>query len=278
MVGLHLARHHGLQLRHQHRRGDDADRSWCADTPHVPSLPRTTISKRSDAARQAPCTKPKRADRHVRDDCGTPSAQIDLRAVHHAVGDHRLHAADAFLGRLEHQLHRAGKLRRQLLQHRRDAEQRGGVDVVAARMHQPRLRAGERQAGLLLDRQRVHVGADRQHRARPAALDQSDHAGPPDARLVADAQPRQLARHHAGGAHLLEAEFRMRVDVAADLDQRWLDALGGVADRGGRIVGKGHGAPPYDAAGIMLGAAGYDKLQPPHPATWSAAAPRRRPR
>jgi hypothetical protein len=35
---------------------------------------------------------------------------IDLRAVHHAIGDHRAHAADAFLGRLEHQLHRAGKL------------------------------------------------------------------------------------------------------------------------------------------------------------------------
>ena len=116
--------------------------------------------------------------------------------------------------------------------------------------------------GLFLDRQRVHVGADRQHRARPAALDQPDHAGLAHARLVADAQPRQLARHHAGGAHLLEPKLRMRVDVATDLDQRCLDALGGVADRGGRIVGKRHRSAP----GRLLGGDGTDeKTVVPHP-------------
>ena len=142
-----------------------------------------------------------------------------------------------FLGRLEHQLHRAGKLRRQVLQHRGDAEQRGGVDVVAAGVHQAGLRAGERQAGLLLDRQRVHVGADGEHRAGAAALDQADDPGAADAGLVADAETGEFARDDAGGADLLEAEFRMGVDVAADLDQRRFDAPGGVADRGGGIVG-----------------------------------------
>ena len=51
----------------------------------------------------------------------------------------------------------------------------------------------------------------------------------------------EFARDDAGGADLLEAEFRMGVDVAADLDQRRFDALGGVADRGGGIVAQDYG-------------------------------------
>ena len=112
------------------------------------------------------------------------------------------------------------------------------------------------EAGLLLDRQRVHVGADRQHGARTAALDQADDAGPADAGLVAMPSRVEFARHDAGGAHLLEAEFRMGMDVATDLDQRRLDAPGGVADRGGGIVGEamGHGSGHFRGmARIMLG-------------------------
>jgi hypothetical protein len=44
------------------------------------------------------------------------------------------------------------------------------------------------------------------------------------------------------------------VDIAADLDQPGFDALGGVADRGGRIVGEalGHGDAAFlNAARIM---------------------------
>jgi hypothetical protein len=91
-----------------------------------------------------------------------------------------------------------------------------------------------------VDRQRVHVGADRQHGTGAAALDQADDTGPADTGAVADAQALKLARDDAGGAHLLEAEFRMRMDVAADFDQGGLDPLGGVADRGGRVIGEGH--------------------------------------
>ena len=71
----------------------------------------------------------------------------------------------------------------------------------------------------------------------PAALDQADDAGAANAGLVADAETGQFARDHAGGAHLLEAQFRMGMDVAADFDQRRLDAPGGVADRDGRVIG-----------------------------------------
>ena len=142
------------------------------------------------------------------------------------------------------------------LQHLGDAEQGGGVDVVAAGVHQAGMRAGERQAAGFLDRQRVHVGADRQHRAGPAALDQPDHAGLADLRLVRDAEPGQLAGDDAGGADFLEAELRMRVDVPADLDQLLFDPLGEVADGGGGVVGKrlGHGVRTlFDLTPIMLG-------------------------
>ena len=74
----------------------------------------------------------------------------------------------------------------------------------------------------------------------------------------------EFARDDAGGAHLLEAEFRMGVDVAADLDQRRFDALGGVADRGGGIVGQtlGHdGRGLLGVARIMLPRACGDKAK-----------------
>ena len=169
-----------------------------------------------------------------------PEGQIDLGAVHDAVGNHGLHAADTLLGRLEHQLDGARELRRELLEHRGNTDQRRRVDVVAAGMHQARLGAGERQAGPLLDRQRVHVGTDRQHRAGATALDQAYDAGLADAGLVGDAKSREFARNDPGGADLLEAEFGVGMDVAADFDQCRLDPLSGVADRGGWFIGEGH--------------------------------------
>ena len=110
---------------------------------------------------------------------------------------------------------------------------------------------GERQAGFLLDRQGVHVGADRQDRARTAALDQADDAGPADAGAVRDAQPVKFACDDAGGAYLLEPQLRMGVQVAADLDQAGLDALRQGADGGGGIVGADVG----HADGLLLQAA-----------------------
>ena len=107
------------------------------------------------------------------------------------------------------------------------AEQRGGVDVVAAGMHQAGLGAGERQPGRLLDRQRVHVGADRQHRARPAALDQSHHAGPAHAGPVRECPAVSSSRATTPAVRTSwNPSLRMSMDVAPDLDQRRFDAAG----------------------------------------------------
>ncbi len=62
-------------------------------------------------------------------------AERDVHAIGGAIGDHRRGPFEHFLGRLEDQPHRAGELRGEILQHRRDAEQRRGVDVVPAGVH-----------------------------------------------------------------------------------------------------------------------------------------------
>ncbi len=163
--------------------------------------------------------------------------QREIDALQRALGDHLLRPADCLLGRLEQQPHGAGELRRHLLEHGGDAQQGAGVDVVAAGVHLAVDGARIGQAGLLVDRQRVHVGTDRERGSGPPALDRADDTGARDARPVRDAEPRQLACHDARGADLLEGEFGMGVEVAADGDQIGLDAGDGFADRGLGIVG-----------------------------------------
>ncbi len=177
---------------------------------------------------------------------------VDLRIVHDAGCNHLLHAANGLFGRLEDELHGAGKLRRQVLQHGADADQGGGVDVMAASMHLAGHGAGEGLAGHLVDRQRVHVGADREHGARAAAFDQADDTGAGDAGLVLDAEALELAGDDAGGADLLEGELGVGVEVAADLDEAGLDALRGVADHGAGVVGKGHGSASGAGRGVRV--------------------------
>jgi hypothetical protein len=74
-----------------------------------------------------------------------------------------------------------------------------------------------------------------------AALDQADHAGAGDAGAMGDAEAFQFPRDDSGGAHLLEADFRMGVDVAADFDQFRLDPEGFRADGGRGVVRQGGG-------------------------------------
>ena len=89
---------------------------------------------------------------------------VDAEALHQAVLDHGLAAGAAFLGRLEDHHRGAGEIAR-LGEIARGAEQHGGVAVMAAGVHLARHRRLVRQVGRLLDRQRVHVGAQADHLA-----------------------------------------------------------------------------------------------------------------
>jgi hypothetical protein len=162
---------------------------------------------------------------------------VGAGAVEHAVGDHGVGAAEALLGRLKHQLDRAGDLVAVLHQHAGDADADGDVGVVAAGVHHAgRLRAvGD--VVLLVDGQGVHVEAQ-QHRALAgqAALEQADHAGLADAALHLVAEGAEFLGDDAGGADLLEAELGVHVQVAPDRRDLVGEGLGVGEERVGHGV------------------------------------------
>ena len=83
---------------------------------------------------------------------------LDAEAFHQPILEHGASAGAAFLGRLEDQHGGAVEIAG-LGQVLGGAEQHGGVAVMAAGMHLARHGRAMLEIGLLMDRQRVHVGA-----------------------------------------------------------------------------------------------------------------------
>ncbi len=139
---------------------------------------------------------------------------IDAEAAHQAVLDHRQPAAAALLRRLEDDHGGAGEIAC-LGQIFGGAEQHRGVAVMAAGMHLARHRRFVRQAGFLLERQRVHVGAQPDDLfAGLAAADDADDAGPADAGYdFVAAKALQKVRHRARRAVHVELQLRMGVNI-----------------------------------------------------------------
>jgi hypothetical protein len=135
-------------------------------------------------------------------------------AFEQPVGDHRLRPTAALLGRLEHQMHRAGP-RGVPLQQRRGAKQRGGVAVMPAGVHHARIAGGVGEARGLGDRQRVHVGTQADAAIGPAARYRCDDAMSADAGDVRHAELPQLRADERGGRLLVQGELRVRVQVSA---------------------------------------------------------------
>jgi hypothetical protein len=142
-------------------------------------------------------------------------------AVEEPVIDHRLGAFPGLLRRLEHCHHRPAPAVAGSRKQRRRTDEPGDMHIVAAGMHhRDRLPVavrgsdftGIRQAGGLLDRQRIHIGA--QHDRRPCAVAQEpDDAGLPDRRrhvVIGGAQPR---RCQSGCPRLLHRQLGMGVHV-----------------------------------------------------------------
>ncbi len=116
-------------------------------------------------------------------------------------------------------------------EHRRRAEQRRSVHVVAAGMRDADIVAevGAARRGLegevrdLGDRQRIDVRAHGDRAAGQPALQDADDAGMRDAGPGLDPEFLQVRRDERAGARLAVREFRVLVDVLA------------VRDRGGGI-------------------------------------------
>ena len=110
-----------------------------------------------------------------------PERGIGFGGFQHAVLDHGLGSAAGLLGGLEAQLDRAPQRVALAREAPREGEQDRGVAVVAACVHLSRRLRAVRDGVLLLDRERVHVGAQ-QHRPPGArAAHGGEHAGAADA-------------------------------------------------------------------------------------------------
>ena len=184
------------------------------------------------------------ADREVAGGQARPVVHAEDRvhgeAIEQAVLHHLARAAAAFLGGLEDAVDGAGEALAVRGQFLRGGQQHRHMAVVAAGMHAARNAAGVREGVVLGHRQRIHVGAQADGAVRAsgcAAADRADHAGAPEPAVHLDAPALERSRDDVGGAHLLEAEFRMGVDVASDRDDG--GEIGGV--HGGRDGGRDDG-------------------------------------
>ena len=177
--GIDAARHDGLQGRDQLRadqNGIDAFVRTRRMSAQPFDLDVDGIGRGHD--RTGPDRK--RADRNSR----TIMHAVDLidgEAVHQPVLDHRGGARAALFRRLKDHDRIAGEIPG-LGEIAGRAEQHRGMPVMAAGMHLARRLGGVRQLGRLLDRQRIHVGAQPDHldialAGRLAALDDTDDAG-----------------------------------------------------------------------------------------------------
>jgi hypothetical protein len=151
-----------------------------------------------------------------------------------AVRDHLLRPVAAFLAGLSDEDHRAGEIGLHGREDGGDTEKHRRVDVVAAGMHEADFAAvegrfvlgSEGQVRFLGDGQGVHVAAHGHNGAGFAALQDAQDAGLGVACPDLEAELAEVVRNDTGGAGLLEAEFRVAVDVLPDGDEFWRELVG----------------------------------------------------
>ena len=145
---------------------------------------------------------------------------FDAETVHQPVLDHRGGAGPTLLGRLEDHHRIAGEIAR-LGEIAGSAQQHRGVAVMAAGVHLAGGLGGIGQIGRLLDRQRIHVGAQPDHlqfalAGGLLALDDADDAGKAETcRHLVAAEFPQAVRHECCGAVYIVKQFGMFMDIAA---------------------------------------------------------------
>ena len=145
---------------------------------------------------------------------------IDGEAVHQPVLDHGGGTGAALFRRLEDDNRIAGEIPG-LRQIAGRSEQHRGMPVMAAGVHLARRPGRVSKIGLLLDRQRIHVGAQPDHfcfaLARGfAALDDADHAGAAETRgdFIATELPQPVRDECRSAMHVVQ-QLRMGMDILA---------------------------------------------------------------
>ena len=132
----------------------------------------------------------------------------DFIVAERVLGQHERRSARAkLLAGLKKPEHRSLDPLAYPLQHEHRSEQAGRVDVVPARMHHALVPGSVFQTGLLLDRQRIHVGTQHDATAEVSpALDPGQNARS-GYRPEFDARLPQAIGHITGSLPLLERQF-----------------------------------------------------------------------
>jgi hypothetical protein len=135
------------------------------------------------------------------------------KAFEQAVLQHRPRASQPLLGWLKDEDRCPVEVTR-LGEIPRGAEQHCRVAVVSAAMEAVGDRRSPGQIGLLIHRQRIHVGpqADRPP-SRPASAQHADDTGAPDAVMRLEAPLPELRGDDGRGPMLLETDLGMRVKI-----------------------------------------------------------------
>ncbi len=104
---------------------------------------------------------------------------------------------------------------------------------------------GEIELGVLGQGQRVHVGTQDRRRSGLPALDHRDHGADRLAGHRIEPESPELSDERRLGARQLQADLRVTVQLAADLDQIRQDAARGTQELGGSHVQRSHEASPF---------------------------------
>jgi len=113
------------------------------------------------------------------------------------------------------------------------AEQHRDVGVVPAGVHHPGHLGGEGQAGVLRHGQGVHVPAEQVGRARPGAAQHPDHRRRAAAGAHLDRQVGEGLQHRRLGPGQVQADLRLPVQAAAEVDGAVGVGTGGIEQLSG---------------------------------------------
>jgi hypothetical protein len=170
------------------------------------------------------------------------------RAVQQPLVDHVPGAVEALLAGLEHEQDPPRELVAALREHPHGGGEHCDVGVVAAGVHAAVHLGGEGQAGVLGQRQRVHVAAQQHRGAAPLALQHGHHRADRTAEVHLYRQVGQRGDHRIARARQVESELGMPLQGATQRDRARLDAARLRVQTGERGDVRRHGDDPRTSA------------------------------
>lgn len=147
--------------------------------------------------------------------------RAEYRTIEASILHHPFATGTALFSGLKNQRDRAGQrsLLRQCRQHAGDTNQNARVPVVAAGMHPPLGLRGIREPGLFENRQRIHVGAERDRLAFAAGKVAQHARSSGQPRLELDAGRGELTLDDFTCAVFFIPQFRVGVQIMSDVDK-----------------------------------------------------------